>query len=241
MNSHLINFLLFLIIATFSITSNAQSISLSKRNKDYHRYDTNGTPRSNPDGLSGNSTSTDLLPTEISSLGKFNTPRTSRWGIGVGWSIGGDDEDTLMGGGFNAQVLFWNKVAMELFFSGYDSLHDDDVYDYVRTMTTWGIAGLYFPGQEVTDNGFYPYMRLGYLFKSNDYFRSTTADNTYRTETAFNWEIGVGIQWRFSTSERFGLSFSLNAEVKAVVPNSSELDDDKSSVILFCTKFMIHF
>ncbi|MBU1535607.1 hypothetical protein KKF84_09815, partial [Myxococcota bacterium] len=67
------------------------------------------------------------------------------------------------------------------------------------------------------------------------------AESPYLTQTAFDWTLGAGLQWRFTSPLLYGLVFSLNLEASVIVPNGDERKDDINSMMLFGFKFMLHF
>ncbi len=164
----------------------------------------------------------------------------SRFGLGVGWGMAVDSEDTLFGGGFQLQVLLSSNWGMDLFFAGYSSAAEE-VDQGHRVLFTFGGGLSYFFGSGVSDRSLNPYVKLGYLFKSNEFYSTSTAESPYLTQTAFDWTLAAGLQWRFTSPLFYGLVFSLNLEASLILPNGDERDDDIDSLLVMGLRFMLHF
>ncbi|MBU1220809.1 hypothetical protein KKF34_08715 [Myxococcota bacterium] len=165
----------------------------------------------------------------------------ARWGIGLGWSFAADADGPMTGGGFNLQFLFGPKFGVDFYFRGHASA-DDEADNESRTQTMLGASLLYFWGSGASNRGINPYFRTGFAYKNTSYYNSydSSLNDIYRTETATNFEIGGGLQWRFPILLFGNLVSSINIETVLFIPGREEAED-RSSIFNLRVFFMIHF
>ncbi len=186
-----------------------------------------------------------IVPTAPAGLGQTSGIPFRHWSLGLFWSVGGDDESGMEGGGVYLQYMFGPHWGIEGSLEGLVASSVDS-YEY-RDIFRASLSALWYPtGLKMEGVSFY--LKAGIVSQTvsrySDGYDTVYNDQYYNdvyyddTTSGSSLQFGGGLHWRMLDGF---LSFGLEAMIVGAPDNGDEYDSTGSAS--FNLRFMsaVHF